>query len=441
VLITSLKSEADTKTGCALPVKVGIDPRIRPSILSHNVRNRPAVQDLSQFTTPAPFRIPLHAEIEPAIVKAPNSPIYRDESSPEEDSCAPSSSYIANPPSAIMSLPEIITPPFKLISAPIPPNECPPRDHLKYISRSTHPGTQTSSGLFTPPPSASPPPGMRSPDYIMIPRSHSASSEAFKWQSSKKVVASPEYKDLPSPADEDIASPSYSPVSTPSDPGSPPPLHLEVTVESPIAIAKKTEVTMMSVKTMVADFSHRPPSSRQLSFGVKRPRPRSPIGDPAIDRRLAKRQSLPCMQSRSTSRSESPLTPCPDEPDEELLEEGEEDEENRQEEAFRCSEGEVNGNIGDITIWQKEAEGKDHERYSETGPSVPDHSKSESGSETGCAVELDDQVNRSSSCKVLNANSSTNSIDDIDLKTLDLGQLVIDCDFTDELAGLLKAWI
>jgi len=135
------------------------------------------------------------------------------------------------------------------------------------------------------------------------------------------------------------------------------------------------------------------------------------------------------------------LTPCPDEPDEEMLEEGEEDEENRQGEAFGCSEGEVNGNIEDVTIWQKEAEGKDHERYSSTGPSVPDHSNSESDSETVCGVELDEQVNKFSSCKVLNANSSMNSIDDIDLKTLDLGKLVIDCDFTDELAGLLKAWI
>jgi len=135
------------------------------------------------------------------------------------------------------------------------------------------------------------------------------------------------------------------------------------------------------------------------------------------------------------------LTPCPDEPDEEMLEEGEEDEKNRQGEAFGCNEGEVNGNIGDVTIWQKEAEGKDRERYSSTGPFVPDHPNSESDSESGCAVELDDQLNIFSSCKVLNANSSMNSIDDIDLKTLDLGQLVTDCDFTDKLAGLLKAWI
>jgi len=147
------------------------------------------------------------------------------------------------------------------------------------------------------------------------------------------------------------------------------------------------------------------------------------------------------MQSRSTSISDSPLTPCPDEPDEEMSEEGEEAEENRQGEAFGCSENEMNENIGDVTIWQKEAEGKDHERHSSTGPFVSDQSNSESDSETGCAVELGDQVNRYLSCKVLNANSSLNSIDGIDLKTLDLGQLVIDCDFTDELAELLKAWI
>jgi len=124
-----------------------------------------------------------------------------------------------------------------------------------------------------------------------------------------------------------------------------------------------------------------------------------------------------------------------------MLEEEEGDEATRHGEEFECSDGEVNGNIGDVTIWQKEVEGKDHERYSSTGPFVSDHSNSESDSETGCAVELDDQVNKSSSCRVLNANSSMKSIDDIDLKTLDLGQLVIECDFTDELAGLLKAWI
>jgi len=124
-----------------------------------------------------------------------------------------------------------------------------------------------------------------------------------------------------------------------------------------------------------------------------------------------------------------------------MLEEGEEDEENRQGEAFGCSEGEVNGNIGDMTMWQEKAEGKDHERYSSIGPFVPDHSKSGSDPETGCDVELDDQVNKFSSYKVLNANSSMNSIADIDLKTIDLGKLVFECDFTDELAGLLKAWI
>ena len=181
MLINSLRSDLDAKAGSKLHlyendtgVRTGKDPRIRT--LDHSY-----AQDVAYFATPPPSSTSLHAEVESAIIKAPTSPIYRERSSPEDDLWAPSS-YIVTPPSATISLPDpdLAAEPTKSTSGPIRQMESyPPRNHLKYTA-SIHPTVQ-STGLFTPPPSASPPPVMRSPEYIMIPKSHFA-SEAYVWQ-------------------------------------------------------------------------------------------------------------------------------------------------------------------------------------------------------------------------------------------------------------------
>jgi hypothetical protein len=251
------------------------------------------------------------------------------------------------------------------------------------------------------------------------------------------VVDSPKYEDLPSPVNEDVASPSYSPIPTLSDPGTPPPIGLEVTVETPIV--EKNEDTMVSVNTQVAEASIRPPASRQVSFGIKRPRPRSPVGNSSNDRPLAKRQSLPCMPSRSTSRSDSPLSPAPDEPDEDMLEEDEDEENEHFGEEF---EDGVYGKQGEMNIQDEEEE--DEGRLPSPGPSpspsIPDHQDSDFDSEVGCGpAEFDDESDVFSSHKV--SDLILKPVDQVDLKTLDLGKLLLECDITDELAGLLEAWI
>jgi hypothetical protein len=282
----------------------------------------------------------------------------------------------------------------------------------------------------------------------MIPKSHFASVD-YVWPSSEEV-ASPKYEELASPVNEDVASPSYSPIPTLSDPGTPPPIGLEVTVETPIV--EKNEATMVSVNTQVAEASIRPPASRQVSFGMKRPRPRSPVGISVDDRPLAKRQSLPCMPSRSTSRSDSPLSPAPDEPDEDMMEEDVDDEEDGH---FmngygEGSEDKVNGGKGDFAIGQEEEEEEEEveEEYDERfpspspspSPSISHHSDYDSGCEIGCQpVEFDEEHDVSSTCK--SSDLISKSVDDIDLKTFDLGKLVLECDITDELAGLLEPWI
>jgi hypothetical protein len=251
------------------------------------------------------------------------------------------------------------------------------------------------------------------------------------------VVDSPKYEDLPSPVNEDVASPSYSPIPTLSDPGTPPPIGLEVTVETPIV--EKNEDTMVSVNTQVAEASIRPPASRQVSFGIKRPRPRSPVGNSSDDRPLAKRQSLPCMQSRSSSRSDSPMTPPPDE---EMLEEEENDEEvGRFDEDF-----EDGNNAGVMANEEDEAELEEDEERSSSraspspSPSLSHYSDFDSGCEIGCQpVEFDQEPDVSSTCKISDLISK--SVDEIDLKTFDLGKLLLECDITDELAGLLDVWI
>jgi len=470
-LTISLKSELDTGTGLALHLKeynagagtrVSKDPRINTSILSHNIRDGP--QDISHFTPP-PSATLFHSEPEPAVNRASSSSIYR--SSPEEE-WYPSSSYISTPPSAAASLPDFAAEPFTGPTRQV--DAYPPRNHLKYTSPPIQPNLESIHGLFTPPPSASPPPVMRSLNYIMIPRSHLANGDRIwpRQTPSEEVVASPKYEDSPSPVNEEIASPSYSPIPTLSDPGTPPPLGLEVTVESPIGEKNEETPVSANVNTQVDEASIQPPASRQVSFGTKRPRPKSPVGTLGTDRPLAKRQSLPCMQSRSSSRSDSPMTPPPDESDEEMLEEDDENEDEDEEEEEEeedeeedkdekigqlqrdfgyISEDEFNGKKEHMVIEQEEEE--DEERLESPGlPLSPSHSMShesdsdsDSDLETGCRpAESDDEPDIFPSYKVLNSNSkSVDDIDDIDLKTFDLGKLVVDCGFTDELAGLLES--
>jgi hypothetical protein len=386
------------------------------------------------FATPPPSAAtPLHAELEPTITRGLRSPTYRERSS--EDPWVPSSSYIVTPPSATIALPDLATAPIKSTLLPIRQIEfCPSQSHRKYTSPPIHPAVQ-STGLFTPPPSASPPPVMRSPDYIMIPKSHFASVD-YVWPPLEEV-ASPRYEELPSPTTEEIASPSYSPIPTLSDPGTPPPIGLEVTVETPIV--ERKEDTMVSVNTEVAGTTIRPLASRQVSFGMKRPRPRSPVGIMADDRPLAKRQSLPCMPSRSTSRSDSPLSPAPDEPDEDMMEEDEVEENEHFEEEF---EDGPYGKQGEMNTQdeEKEDEGRLPSPGPSPSPSIPDHQDSDFDSEVGCGpAEFDDEPEVFSSHKV--SDLILKSVDEVDLKTLDLGKLLLECDITDELAGLLEAWI
>jgi len=474
-LTISLKSELDKGTGLEIHLneynagagtRASKDPRINTSILSHNIRDGP--QDISHFTPP-PSATLFHSEPELAIDKASSSPIYR--SSPEEE-WDPSSSYIVTSPSAPVSLPVFAAEPS---SGPTRRQvSYPPRNHLKYTSPPIQPNLQSINGLFTPPPSASPPPVMRSPNYIMIPRSHLANRDHIwpRQTPSEEVVASPKYEDSPSPVNEEIASPSYSPIPTLSDPGTPPPLQLEVTVdelakesEEPIS---RGEVTLGELIMSAPPTSIRPPASRQVSFGIKRPRPRSPVGAMVDDRPLAKRRSLPCMQF--SPRSDSPMTPPPDESDEEMLEEDDENEDEDEDEEEEdkdekivqrdfgyISEDESNGKKEHMVIEQEEEE--DEERFSSPAspslspsPSISHQPDSDSDSDsdcdsgTGCVpAESEDETDIFPSYKVLNSNSKSvddiDDIDDIDLKTFDLGKLVVDCGFTDELAGLLESWI
>jgi hypothetical protein len=458
VLTFSLKPEVDERRGQGLDLNYNEDERpsknrqeagsATSSRIAFNESRhcRNDSRSSGYLVTPPPSTTPLHAGLDPTIVKVPTSPVYRERSSPEDWAA---SSYIVTPPSATIALPDPATGPIKSTLLPIRQIEfCPPQSHRNYTSPPIHLNVQTTTGLFTPPPSASPPPIMRSPEYIMIPKSHFA-SEAYVWQppSEEEVADTPKYEDLPSPVNEDVASPSYSPIPTLSDPGTPPPIGLEVTVETPIV--EKNEDTIVSVNTQVAEASIRPPASRQVSFGIKRPRPRSPVGNSSNDRPLAKRQSLPCMPSRSTSRSDSPLSPAPDEPDDDMLEEDEDDEEDGH---FmngygEGSEDEVNGRKGDFAVGQEEeeeVEEEDYERFPSPSPSpspsISHHSDFDSGCEIGCQpVEFDEEPDVSSTCKISDLISK--SVDDIDLKTFDLGKLLLECDITDELAGLLEVWI
>jgi hypothetical protein len=448
VLTFSLKPEVDERRGQGLDLNYNEDERpsknrqeagsATSSRIAFNESRhcRNDSRSSGYLVTPPPSTTPLHAGLDPTIIKVPTSPVYRERSSPEDWAA---SSYIVTPPSATIALPDPATGPIKSTLLPIRQIEfCPPQNHRKYTSPPIHPNVQSTTGLFTPPSSASPPPVMRSPDYIMIPKSHFA-SEAYVWRppSEEEVVDSPKYEDLPSPVNEDVASPSYSPIPTLSDPGTPPPIGLEVTVETPIV--EKNEDTMVSVNTQVAEASIRPPASRQVSFGIKRPRPRSPVGNSSDDRPLAKRQSLPCMQSRSSSRSDSPMTPPPDE---EMLEEEENDEEvGRFDEDF-----EDGNNAGVMANEEDEAElEEDEERSSSRAspsppPSLSHYSDFDSGCEIGCQpVEFDQEPDVSSTCKISDLISK--SVDEIDLKTFDLGKLLLECDITDELAGLLDVWI
>jgi hypothetical protein len=437
ILISSLKPDVDERRGQGLNMdhhkeelpsrnrqRQGIEAARRSAAnVPHHTRNDSTGS--TYFATPSPTAAaPLHAELEPTIIRVLSSRAYRAQSS--EEPWVPSSSYIVTPPSATISLPDhdLAAGPTKSTLGPIRQMDLyPPRNHLKYTA-SIHSAVQ-STGLFTPPPSASPPPGMK---YIMIPKSHFA-NKAYIWQppSEEEVVDTPKYEDLPSPVNEDVASPSYSPISTRSDPGTPPPLQLEVTVEEPMVGKGKEAIVFLN--TEVAGTTIRPLANRHVSSGTKRPRPRSPVGISIDDRPLAKRQSLPCMQSRSTSRSDSPLSPPPDEPDEDMLEE----EEEVFEDGLYEKQEEMNT--------QEEEEEKE-ERLSSPGPSpsppIPDYQDSDSDSEVGCGpAESDDEPNVFSSGKI----ATPKTMEDFDLKNFDLSQLVVDCDFTDELAGLLEAWI
>jgi len=86
---------------------------------------------------------------------------------------------------------------------------------------------------------------------------------------------------------------------------------------------------------------------------------------------------------------------------------------------------------------------EDEERLPSPGPSpspsssIPDYQDSNFGSETGCEpAEFDDEEEPDVICSAKVA-----KIDEFDLSTFDLGRLVVDCDITDQLAGLLEAWI
>ena len=85
---------------------------------------------------------------------------------------------------------------------------------------------------------------------------------------------------------------------------------------------------------------------------------------------------------------------------------------------------------------------EDEERLSSPGfspsPPIPDHQDSDYDSEVGCGpAGFYDETDVFSSGII----STPKTMEDFDLKDFDLSQLVVDCDFTDELAGLLEALI
>jgi hypothetical protein len=154
----------------------------------------------------------------------------------------------------------------------------------------------------------------------------------------------------------------------------------------------------------------------------------------------------------SRSRSDSPLTPLPDEPDDIILDEEEEDEEDEEDKQLdeEFQDGNEQGSSRSHQGWiccedEQELE-DDEERLPSPGPSpspsLSHHSDSDSDSdsESGCGpVEFDDEPDVFSSYKVTDLISK--SVDEIDIKTINLTQLALDCDLTDELAGLLESWI
>lgn len=331
---------------------------------------------------------------------------------------------------------------------------CPPRDPTSDYKTSSY--NQGTTGLFTPPPSASPPPGMRSPEYIMIPKQplpdeghawHApfeggfvGASPKYDTEPSPTYGNSPSYENPPSPMD-DIPSPSYSPIPTPA-PASPSysvdsevELESDETLQETFPAARRQE----DFTTRFADLGDpiqsnpsRPPSTnRQVSFNLKRPRPRSPAGEVGIGRPLAKRPSLQGMRARSMS--DSPLSPAPTENEE--LEEGE----------IIAEENEDADEEG-----SEEDEEVEETPNRSPSPSVandfdPD---SDSDSELGLQPEEFDEVvmNMDMEMNVDNdaefpstSNSNFKAIESID-STCDLKNAMIICDHTTSLAKILKSW-
>jgi hypothetical protein len=258
---------------------------------------------------------------------------------------------------------------------------------------------------------------------------------------SPAVAASPKYETLPSPSPDDddgesIASLSYSPISTPSPTPPKSILQLEVDVEVPTSRTSLYETNQsdgrpLAQRSMSLGSPIKPPPmmasnpmpamKRQVSSGVKRPRPRSPVGDSS--RPLAKRVSLPCMQSRS--RSDSPLTPEPSgDEDEDIVEEdedkdGEQDESSDEEEDMELDNGEK------------------HIRSLSRSLSADYPDGSDSDSEMGLEEEPDSEVESESEVSLAAVSCKGKYIDELESMAMKLQEVMVESDLTTEMAEML----
>jgi len=458
ILMSSLRSDVDLKSktdqiSCPAVIKKATDPRIRrPS--TPPLPDAPQLAKVMPTSTPSAIRSPPpHPEPNIYTLKT----ITNQNHSPDlcmrassSQRCSSSSPYLGTPPPSACTSTSISKPEHNLLNKNFASTSLHfvPPDHSLHSSSSPFGLTEIINGLFTPPPSASPPPKMKSPDYIMIPRSLSTRYSS-KYHTGPEIVSSG-YTGPPSPAYAASSSPRYDQTPLPTDYG-----HsdqsftdsdtgkLEVTVSLNVDEPLSPASTIVSVSkqktgsthersaspdtsnlvTCSRPASHPPITNRQVSFeGLKRPRPRSPVGDAEIERQPAKRRSLQGMRERSRSISDSPMTPCPSSDDDD--EEEEQDMDIDEEDMESCSEEE-----------DEEQDERESVRLGNSSPCRSISYDSDSGSEP-CEPESESFFVMAWASKMESAQMESER--KIDLFTFDLQALLIECDIADELVEIME---